>query len=145
MCSAESPRIDLWGLSVYCSSNCINVSRWSPGFLSATAGYIQPDPVFTNLLTMFTTARIVLPCLSCLWSNSKCFRNFVWVSEIDFVSVENQNHLNPESFTLLSFRFSCGSVNLCTLRFSIVMHDYFCSSNNRKTCACINILFHMKT
>ena len=65
----------------YCWSNCINVSHWSPSFLSTTVRYIQ------HIISFPTTARMVcFEGLPCLRSMSKCSTNFIGESEIDFHS-----------------------------------------------------------
>ena len=45
---------------------------------------------------------------------------------------------------VLSFGFSCGSISLCIAQVSIVMHDYFCSSSNRKPARVLYLHYHVK-
>ena len=88
LCSAESRRIDLFGLFSIARLIASMLAVDLPVFCLPLRGASSTDQVSKNLLTI---ARMVcFEGLPCLRSKSKCFTNFVWVSEIDFVSASNR-------------------------------------------------------
>ena len=87
LCSAESPRRP-WTFSIAgLISSMLAVDL--PVFCLPLWGevrYIQHRPSFQRLVNQPQLGWLVYEDLPCLRSKSKCFPNFVKVSEIDFVS-----------------------------------------------------------
>ena len=87
---------------------------------------------FTFFMTVFVTFQIEIRFSTELHGNSK----------LSMTSCPPSSAVGLE--ILLRFRFLCGSVSLCTHRFSIVRGVKVVIHINRKPAQCMNLHFHMK-
>ena len=88
-----------------------------------SCGYL---PLYNNLILAYARGHAFHPITSI--GNLQA-----WIKSGSTALSKWQEKLRKPSLfvTLLTFRFSSGSVSVCTRRISIVVYNYFCSSNNR--------------